>query len=185
MKDSATQVIQRLGQRVASIERRLILAQHSLPAPHYAQLPDGRPLSAIALETLTWQPLSYHSYWGTWQTNFLMRFQLRLPADWDTTQPSLLHLPLGEAADDFQVHPEALIYADGEPFATADVRHAHVALPLHLCDGQPHELLLHGWTCSRALCCASMPISRASTDSHGMSSKSFSTRRLNFRRADS
>jgi alpha-mannosidase len=146
MKDSATQVIQRLGQRVASIERRLILAQHSLPAPHYAQLPDGRPLSAIALETLTWQPLSYHSYWGTWQTNFLMRFQLRLPADWDTTQPSLLHLPLGEAADDFQVHPEALIYADGEPFATADVRHAHVALPLHLCDGQPHELLLHGWT---------------------------------------
>jgi alpha-mannosidase len=146
MKDSATQVIQRLGQRVASIERRLILAQHSLPAPHYAQLPDGRPLSAIALETLTWQPLSYHSYWGTWQTNFLMRFQLRLPSDWDTAQPSLLHLPLGEAADDFQVHPEALIYADGEPFATADVRHTRVALPLHLCDGQPHELLLHGWT---------------------------------------
>jgi len=146
MKDSATQVIQHLAQQLALVQRRLVLTQHLLPAPHYAQLPDARPLSAYALETLRWQPLTYHSYWGKWQTNFLMRFQLQVPPDWDTAQPSFLHLPLGDSADDFQVHPEALIYADGELIAATDVRHTHIPLPSQLCDGRPHELLLHGWT---------------------------------------
>ncbi|MDW8299263.1 MAG: glycoside hydrolase family 38 C-terminal domain-containing protein [Anaerolineae bacterium] len=146
MQDSATQAIQRLAQRLASLQRRFVLEQHLLPPPHYAQLPDARPLSAHRLEALDWRPLAYHTYWGTWQTNFLMRFELRLPPDWDITQPSVLHLPLGEAADDFQAHPEALIYADGALIASMDVRHTQVLLPSHLCDGRAHELLLHGWT---------------------------------------
>lgn len=146
MTDCVTQMIHWLAQQLASVERRLVLARHVLPAPHYAQLPDARPLSAIALETLEWQPLSYHSYWGTWQTNFLMRFQLCVPADWNTELSNFLHLPLGEAADAFQAHPEALVYVDGALLASTDVRHTQIPLPSHLCDGRTHELLLHGWT---------------------------------------
>ncbi|RMF52861.1 MAG: alpha-mannosidase [Chloroflexota bacterium] len=146
MRDSATQIIQQLAQQLALVRERLVLDRHVLPAPHYAPLPNGRPLSAVALESLNWQALAYYDYWGTWQTDFLMRFELRVPTGWDTTQPSFLHLPLGEPADDFQVHPEALVYADGALLASTDVRHTRVLLPSSLLDGQAHEILLHGWT---------------------------------------
>lgn len=146
MKDSATQVIQRLAQHLARLSRHLVTAWHGLPAPHYAQLNDARPLSEQPLHELDWQVLPYHSYWGRWQTNFVLRFELQTPPTWQTTHHSYLHLPLGDSADDFQVHPEALVYADGQIIAATDARHTHIPLPPHLCDGRPHEILLHGWT---------------------------------------
>ncbi|MFQ3534886.1 MAG: glycoside hydrolase family 38 C-terminal domain-containing protein [Aggregatilineales bacterium] len=144
--NSATESIQRLVKQLTALRRCLVLAQHILPPPEYTRLPDARPLHAHALQGLNWQPLAYHSYWGTWQTNFLMRFRLGVPSDWDNAQQSFLHLPLGEAADDFQAHPEALVYVDGELIAATDVRHTYIPLPPQLCDGRSHELLLHGWT---------------------------------------
>jgi hypothetical protein len=56
-----------------------------------------------------------------------------------------LHLPLGAAGDIF-THPEALLYIDGRPLASADRYHHTVDLDPALADGKPHDLMLHGWT---------------------------------------
>ncbi len=135
-----------IAQQLAAMQQKRVLARHLLPAPHYCALPDARPLASVDLERLTWQPLTYHTYWGTWQTNFVMRLRLSRPADWQPYDSIALHLPLGDVADDFEVHPEVLLYADGVPLAAADLRHNLISLPPHLLDGREHDLLLHGWT---------------------------------------
>ena len=48
-------------------------------------------------------------------------------------------------AGDFS-HPEALVYIDGEPYASCDRHHHEIRLPDRWCDGRSHELTLHGWT---------------------------------------
>jgi alpha-mannosidase len=135
-----------IAQQLAAMQQNRVLERHLLPAPHYCALPDARPLANVDLERLNWQPLTYHTYWGTWQTTFVMRLRLSLPTAWRATDSIALHLPLSDTADEFEVHPEVLLYADGVPFAAADLRHNLIPLPPHLLDGREHDLLLHGWT---------------------------------------
>jgi alpha-mannosidase len=50
-----------------------------------------------------------------------------VPRDWAAEGPVALYLPIGVAGD-FS-HPEALVYIDGEPFASCDRHHHEVVLP--------------------------------------------------------
>lgn len=56
-----------------------------------------------------------------------------------------LYLPLGNSGDIF-THPEGLLYIDGVSLASADRHHHLIDIPERYCDGQLHELALHGWT---------------------------------------
>ncbi len=107
------------------------------------------PLDSAAVEPpldadqTGWQRIPHNSYWGKPDLNFLMRSHFTVPNDWQGNLA--LHLPLGEAGDIF-THPEALVYIDGKPIASADRYHHTVPLPDHVHDGQRHQIALHGWT---------------------------------------
>ncbi|WP_158599024.1 alpha-mannosidase [Rhodophyticola porphyridii] len=106
--------------------------------PDAAAMPDTG-LMACAAEGPV---LDWHSYWGGQDLHFVLRSRFTVPEGW--THPAL-HLPLGVAGDIF-THPEALVYVDGRPVASADRYHHTIDLAPGLADGQPHDLLLHGWT---------------------------------------
>ncbi len=91
-----------------------------------------------------WTEVAPNSYWIELQTGFLLRSRFSVPADWDSRLPVALFLPLGESGD-FS-HPEALTYIDGEAYAACDRHHQEILLSREWCDGQDHELLLHGWS---------------------------------------
>ncbi len=86
--------------------------------------------------------LEWDSYWGEQDLHFALRSRFTIPIGW---RNAALHLPLGVAGDIF-THPEALLYIDGSAHASADRYHHTVELPIAMADGQPHDLLLHGWT---------------------------------------
>jgi len=88
--------------------------------------------------------ISWNSYWGRANVDFILSTQVQTPSDWDTTLPIALYLPLGEAGD-FS-HPEALVYLDGVSLAACDRHHQEIALPARFLDGAPHQLHLRGWT---------------------------------------
>ncbi|MEM9269411.1 MAG: alpha-mannosidase, partial [Pseudomonadota bacterium] len=90
-----------------------------------------------------WERIPHNSYWGRPDLNFLLRSHFTVPSEWSGNLA--LHLPLGEAGDIF-THPEALVYIDGRPIASADRYHHTVPLPPHIHDGQRHQIALHGWT---------------------------------------
>ncbi|MEL6207312.1 MAG: alpha-mannosidase, partial [Pseudomonadota bacterium] len=96
-----------------------------------------RSASDPGLATLDWD-----SYWGRQDLHFVLRSRFAVPRGWG--KPAL-HLPLGVAGDIFS-HPEALIYIDGAPVASADRYHHTIDLAEAHADGQAHDLLLHGWT---------------------------------------
>jgi len=127
-----------------------------LIAPHVARA--RVPIEQFVMETLpdasaTADPtvfaceapgerLEWNSYWGEQNLHFVLRSRFTVPRGW---RNAALHLPLGVAGDIF-THPEALLYIDGKAQASADRYHHTVELPTDLADGQPHDLLLHGWT---------------------------------------
>ena len=86
--------------------------------------------------------LEWNSYWGEQNLHFVLRSRFTVPRGW---RNPALHLPMGAAGDIF-THPEALLYIDGSPVASADRYHHTVDLDTALADGKPHDLLLHGWT---------------------------------------
>lgn len=90
----------------------------------------------------TWETIQPGQYWGPIQQSFVMCSTFAAPAAY--APHAALYLPLGDA-EDF-VHPEALIYIDGEPLAAVDRAHQEIALPARYCDGREHRLTLHGWT---------------------------------------
>jgi alpha-mannosidase len=85
-----------------------------------------------------------YTYWGGPRVNFMLYGAFQVPSDWAGDVPVALHLPIGEAGD--FCHPEALVYVDGEAYATADRFHQEIALPDRWRDGRSHRLALHGWT---------------------------------------
>lgn len=91
-----------------------------------------------------WEPLAAETAWGRWQLNFVLHTQFAVPEAWPVDVPVGLYLPLGVRGT-FS-HPEALAYIDGQPYATADRHHQEILLPAAYCDGQSHDLALHGWT---------------------------------------
>lgn len=90
-----------------------------------------------------WGSILPNTHWGGPGQHFSLRTTFQIPADWEADKPVALYLPLGDAGS-FS-HPEALLYIDGESYAACDRHHQEVLLPVSLADGQPHELLLHGW----------------------------------------
>ncbi|BCL83712.1 alpha-mannosidase [Ktedonobacteria bacterium brp13] len=140
--------IQKITQRLALIEPLVYQQRHTIPAFRFTTLPGARdspaPLIGADVDDSAWQIIEAGTYWAQWQTNFVLRSHFQIPVDWDSNKPIALYLPLGEAGD--FVHPEALAYIDGIPYAACDRYHQEILLQACWQDGQAHTLALHGWT---------------------------------------
>ncbi len=112
------------------------------PLPNPATPPPLGPEAES--EKSDWTEIPPHTYWAGWRTDFCLRGHFQFPKGWSKAEPTVLAFSLGRAGD-FE-HPEALLYVDGQAFATVDRHHAEILLPESWLDGQPHELALHGWT---------------------------------------
>ena len=134
MLDRRSDVLARLAARLNLIAAHVVKQRHTLPELQFKTA------------DMEWQPLPYNNYWGTWNQDFFMRTRYQIPADWPLDASIALHLPLGDAEDGFNAHPEALIYVDDVPMTSVDTRHILITLPNALKDHNPHELLLDGWT---------------------------------------
>lgn len=125
-----------------------LVHRHSFPlqALRYKALsgPMEPPPLDLNLDDSDWQHLPAGTYWGGPNTNFVLRGEFTVPADFDPRSPAALYLPIGDGGG-FS-HPEALAYIDGEPFATADRHHQEFLLAPKHRDGKSHQLVLHGWT---------------------------------------
>ncbi len=115
---------------------------HPIPNPRYRELASPQIDPPLHAETDAWPTLEPGTYWGQRETDFIMRTQFTVPDGWD--KPLVLHLPIGDAPD--FIHPEALVYIDGEPYAAVDRFHQDIPLRAQWADGQPHDLALHGYT---------------------------------------
>ena len=146
MKHQRRWTQQKIESRLRLIQNLDYRRQNPIPAFRYQTLPgpDTPPPLGADVDDSDWEVLEPHTYWGTWFTDFIMRTEFTVPADWDSSKPIVLHLPLGEAGD-FS-HPETLAYIDGEPYASADRHHHEILLPDKFKDGKTHRLELHGWT---------------------------------------
>ena len=137
---------QKIAQRLQLIQPYIYRRRQPLPAFRYKTLPgplDTPPVEA-EVDDRNWELIQPNSNWGSWLTNFILRSQFSIPADWQSDAPVALYLPLGDAGD-FS-HPEALTYIDGQPYASADRHHQEIRLQDRYRDGQVHHLALHGWT---------------------------------------
>jgi len=122
------------------------IRKRSLPSFRYRELkgPLDPPLVTADVDDSSWLEVDPTDYWGFWMTDFMLRTTFSVHADWDTSLPTALYLPLGEAGD-FS-HPEALAYIDGQPYAACDRHHQEILLSPAWADGEEHLLALHGWT---------------------------------------
>jgi len=137
---------QKIAQRLALIEPLVYRQREPLAPFRYQALDsplDSPPISS-SVDDSAWPVIQPNTYWGKWRTDFVMRGQFQVPADWASNIPVALYLPLGDAGD-FS-HPETLAYVDGSPYATCDRHHQEIILPKVWRDGHPHTLALHGWT---------------------------------------
>lgn len=137
---------QKIAQRLRIIAPLVYKKRHPLGAFRYRTLqnPLQEPPTGINVDDSSWELIQPRTYWGTWTTDFIMRNQFEVPAEWGRNEPIALFLPFGQSGD-FS-HPEALAYIDGKPYASADRHHHEIALPAEYCDGSTHTLALHGWT---------------------------------------
>jgi len=92
----------------------------------------------------SWKIVQTNDYWANPQTDFILRTHFRIPSDYSKSAKASLFLPLGISGD-FS-HPEALVFLDGEPFASCDRHHQEILLPDFIIDDNLHSLALHGWT---------------------------------------
>ncbi len=137
---------QKIARRLALIEPLAYRRQFPLAPFRFRALsgPDVPPPLEPNIDDADWQELSPHTYWGKQNLNFVLRGAFTVPPDFDAGSPAALFLPLGEGGD-FS-HPEALVYIDGESYAAVDRHHQECLVNSRYCDGQPHNLMLHGWT---------------------------------------
>jgi alpha-mannosidase len=137
---------EKIASRLNLIHSLQYRQHHPLSPFRYTPLPgpDTAPPIGADIDDSNWEIIEPNTYWGKWMTNFVMRTEFEVPANWDNNAPIALHLPMGESGD-FS-HPEALAYIDGIPYASADRHHHEILLPSNLHDGQQHRLALHGWT---------------------------------------
>ncbi len=136
--------IEKITQRLALIEPLVYRRRAGLPNFRYSLSPklDTHPSSLSEPEKGS--DIIPNTYWGTPFTEFTLRTTFQIPVDWDNNQPIALYLPLGDAGN-FS-HPEALVYVDGVSYAACDRHHQEILLRPEWADGQPHELVLQGWT---------------------------------------
>lgn len=125
----------------------LVRRQHAIIPPFaYRELggPEVPPPLDLPLDAPGWQIIQPNTFWGRWNVNFIMRSTFTVPADWPAETPVMLYLPVGEA-NNFS-HPEILVYIDGEPYGAGDRHHQEILLPARWRDGQPHDLVLYGFS---------------------------------------
>lgn len=136
----------KIAQRLALIAPLVYRRTHDLPPFRYHALssPAETPPTAPDVDDSGWQVIEPFTVWGSWRTNFIMRGRFEVPSGWDAAAPVALYLPLGDAGE--FVHPEALVYIDGTPYAACDRYHQELRLPDDMRDGSQHRLALHGWT---------------------------------------
>lgn len=134
----------KIAQRIQLIQPLVYRKKQNLPPFRYKTLdgPAADPPTGTAVDDSRWQVIEPNTYWGTWNTDFVMRTTFAVPSDW--AAPVALYLPLGDAGD-FS-HPEVLAYIDGEAYAAADRHHHDIYLRDAHHGGKTHQLTLHGWT---------------------------------------
>lgn len=137
---TAEKIAQRLGLLAKAIARQ----RQSIEPFRLDVLADATQAAdpSIAYADAPGETLAWNAHWGGQNLHFAMRSRFTVPKSW--SEPAL-NLPLGVAGDIF-THPEALLSIDGTPIASADRYHHTIEVPLSYADGQPHELLLEGWT---------------------------------------
>ena len=138
--------VEKISQRLALIEPLVYRRRAPLAPFRYLALPDPAAQPPVAPDCVDdqWPVIAPDTHWGKPATDFVMRSSFQIPADWDSSGPIALYLPLGDAHD-FS-HPEALAYVDGQPWAACDSRHQEIQLRPEWHDGRCHVLALHGWT---------------------------------------
>ncbi|MEO0387584.1 MAG: glycoside hydrolase family 38 C-terminal domain-containing protein [Pseudomonadota bacterium] len=134
---------EKIAQRLKLIQPFVFRNRQALAPFSLLPLANARVPPPLDADQDGWARIPHNSYWGRQDLNFIMRSHFTVPRDWRGNLA--LHLPLGEAGDIF-THPEALVYIDGRPIASADRYHHTVPLPEQLHDGQRHQIALHGWT---------------------------------------
>jgi alpha-mannosidase len=146
MLHSIRWTIPKIEQRLKLIEPLVYRQRQALPPFRYRALSGPAEPPPIDTEVADddWLVLEPLTYWGPSYTDFVLRNRFTIPVDWSRTLPIALYLPLGEP-NDFS-HPEALIYVDGNAYATCDRNHQEVLLHTDWQDSTPHTLALHGWT---------------------------------------
>jgi alpha-mannosidase len=116
-----------------------------LPELQYVELEVERlHINFDDLDAYDWRSLPYYTYWGQPDVNFLLRASFTASAAGSDEMQTALWLPIGNAGS--FVHPETLVYIDGQSIAAIDRYHQEIILPAAYCDGQPHEIIMHGWT---------------------------------------
>ena len=135
---------EKVSARLELLRAQVVRRGHPMEPFHLLELPDATQEPPLDAATDGWERIEPESYWGRFDLNFLLRSRFTVPDGWDASCLAL-HLPLGNAGDIF-THPEALLYLDGEPIASADRYHHTIPLPPDVADGRAHEIALHGWT---------------------------------------
>ncbi|MEM6638037.1 MAG: glycoside hydrolase family 38 C-terminal domain-containing protein [Pseudomonadota bacterium] len=135
--------VEKIDQRIRLGRANQIRQSHPIDRFRFRALPDAATEPPLTCDTSSWQTLDWESYWGGNDVNFVLRSAFLIPKGW--AKEVWLHLPLGEAGDIF-THPEALLYIDGQPIASADRYHHMIPLDPALIDGRRHQIALHGWT---------------------------------------
>ena len=145
MNHQARRTIDKVRSRLSLIEQKVYARRAPIEPFQF------RALESPAVVPLIEEPIDerfvmipWSTPWGRPRLDFVLRGRFTVPPGWSADGPIALHLPLGIAGD-FS-HPEALVYIDGEPDAGCDRHHREVRLSDRWCDGDSHELALHGWT---------------------------------------
>ncbi len=146
MKHTDRWTAQKIARRIDLIKPLVYRRRKPLASFCYLRLSDSdsEPPVAPDIDDKDWPLIEPETYWGRWQSDYLLRTTFRVPTDWNSAAPVALFLPLGEAGD-FS-HPEALVYVDGSAYAACDRHHQEILLPDRWRDGEEHQLALHVWT---------------------------------------
>ena len=129
----------KIARRLELVEP-LVYRRHQ-PLPPFRFRAGDESLVAMDVDDDTWPIIEPGACWGKQGQNFTLRTTFVLPAHWQS--PVALFLPLGDAHQ--FVHPEALVYIDGQAYQGINSRHQELLLPSLWHDGATHLLALHGW----------------------------------------
>ncbi len=146
MKHKIRWTLEKVTQRLELISPLVYTNREPLAPFLYRELasPEIDPPISPDIDDHHWDKIPFHSYWGKWRTDFVLRTRFSCPQDWDSSLPVALYLPLGDSGD--FIHPEALAYIDGTALASCDRYHHEIVIPDNYRDGREHLLALHGWT---------------------------------------
>ena len=88
--------LEKIRHRLRLVEPLVYRRQRPLPPFRYAPLDNARtlPLVAETVDDTNWEEIQPQTYWGQWETNFMLRTWFNRPDEWDASQPLALYLPM-------------------------------------------------------------------------------------------